>query len=221
MNTKNHAGIGMTSQRTRDRLITRLEEKGIKNVRVLEAMRMTPRHLFVDEALASRAYEDTALPIGHKQTISQPYVVARMTEAILKDGIPEKVLEVGTGSGYQAAILAAIVKEVYTVERIEPLYQQARRRAMEMGLRNIRFKLSDGSWGWESYAPFDAIVVTAAPKEIPQALIDQLDVNGRLVIPVGKTSEVQDLLLLHKTSEGLKQVRLDLVSFVPLIQGGV
>ncbi len=221
MNTKNHAGIGMTSQRTRDRLITRLEEKGIKNVRVLEAMRMTPRHLFVDEALASRAYEDTALPIGHKQTISQPYVVARMTEAILKDGIPEKVLEVGTGSGYQAAILAAIVKEVYTVERIEPLYQQARRRAMEMGLRNIRFKLSDGSWGWESYAPFDAIVVTAAPKEIPQALIDQLDVNGRLVIPVGKTSEVQDLLLLHKTYEGLKQERLDLVSFVPLIQGGV
>ena len=221
MNTKNHAGIGMTSQRTRDRLITRLEEKGIKNVRVLEAMRMTPRHLFVDEALASRAYEDTALPIGHKQTISQPYVVARMTEAILKDGIPEKVLEVGTGSGYQAAILAAIVKEVYTVERIEPLYQQARRRAMEMGLRNIRFKLSDGSWGWESYAPFDAIVVTAAPKEIPQALIDQLDVNGRLVIPVGKTSEVQDLLLLHKTTEGLKQERLDLVSFVPLIQGGV
>ena len=221
MNTKNHAGIGMTSQRTRDRLITRLEEKGIKNVRVLEAMRMTPRHLFVDEALASRAYEDTALPIGHKQTISQPYVVARMTEAILKDGIPEKVLEIGTGSGYQAAILAAIVKEVYTVERIEPLYQQARRRAMQMGLRNIKFKLSDGSWGWESYAPYDAIVVTAAPKEIPQALIDQLDVNGRLVIPVGKTSEVQDLLLLHKTSEGLQQERLDLVSFVPLIQGGV
>ena len=221
MNTNNHAGIGMTSQRTRDRLISRLEEKGIKNVRVLEAMRMTPRHLFVDEALASRAYEDTALPIGHKQTISQPYVVARMTEAILKDGIPEKVLEVGTGSGYQAAILAAIINDVYSVERIEPLYQQARRRAMEMGLRNIRFKLSDGSWGWESYAPFDAIVVTAAPKEIPQALIDQLDVNGRLVIPVGKTSEVQDLLLLHKTSEGLKQERLDLVSFVPLIQGGV
>ena len=221
MNTNNHAGIGMTSQRTRDRLISRLEEKGIKNVRVLEAMRMTPRHLFVDEALASRAYEDTALPIGHKQTISQPYVVARMTEAILRGGIPEKVLEIGTGSGYQAAILAAIVKEVYTVERIEPLYQQARRRAMEMGLRNIRFKLSDGSWGWESYAPYDAIVVTAAPKEIPQALIDQLDVNGRLVIPVGKTSEVQDLLLVHKTPEGLKQERLDLVSFVPLIQGGV
>ncbi len=219
MNSKLHAGIGMTSQRTRDRLITRLEEKGIRNDRVLEAMRMTPRHLFVDEALASRAYEDTALPIGHKQTISQPYVVARMTEAIIKDGIPNKVLEVGTGSGYQGAILAALIKDVYTVERVEPLYQQARRRAMELGLRNIRFKLSDGAWGWESYAPYDAIVVTAAPKEIPEALIEQLGENGRLVIPVGKTSEVQDLVLLHKTKDGIKKERLDGVSFVPLIQG--
>ncbi|MGH1538625.1 MAG: protein-L-isoaspartate(D-aspartate) O-methyltransferase [Gammaproteobacteria bacterium] len=221
MNSKLHAGIGMTSQRTRDRLITRLEEKGIHNERVLEAMRMTPRHLFVDEALASRAYEDTALPIGHKQTISQPYVVARMTEAIIKDGIPKKVLEVGTGSGYQGAILAALIKDVYTVERVEPLYQQARRRAMDLGLRNIRFKLTDGAWGWESYAPYDAIVVTAAPKEIPEALIEQLGVNGRLVIPVGKTTEVQDLLLLHKTNQGIKQERLDGVSFVPLIQGSV
>ena len=221
MNSKHHAGIGMTSQRTRDRLISRLEEKGISNVSVLEAMRMTPRHLFVDEALASRAYEDTALPIGHKQTISQPYVVARMTEAILKDGIPNKVLEVGTGSGYQAAILAAIIKEVYTVERVEPLYQQARRRALELGLRNIKFKLSDGTWGWENYAPYDAIIVTAAPKEVPEALIEQLGENGRLVIPVGKTSAVQDLLLLHKTSDGIHQEHLDAVSFVPLIQGGV
>jgi len=221
MNSKYHVGIGMTSQRTRDRLITRLEEKGIRNERVLEAMRMTPRHLFVDEALASRAYEDTALPIGHKQTISQPYVVARMTEAIIRDGIPNKVLEVGTGSGYQAAILAALIKDVYTVERVEPLYQQARRRAMELGLRNIRFKLSDGAWGWESYAPYDAIVVTAAPKEIPEALIEQLDDNGRLVIPVGRTSEVQDLLLLHKTKDGIVKERLDGVSFVPLIQGSV
>ncbi len=221
MNQKLHQGIGMTSQRTRDRLIARLEEKGISHSRVLEAMRITPRHLFVDEALASRAYEDTALPIGHKQTISQPYVVARMTEAIIKDGIPEKVLEVGSGSGYQAAILAAIVKDVYTVERVEPLYQQARRRAMSMGLRNIRFKLSDGAWGWESYAPYDAIVVTAAPKEVPESLIEQLADNGRLVIPVGKTSEVQELLLLHKTDEGIRKEHLDAVSFVPLIQGGV
>lgn len=221
VNSKLQAGIGMTSQRTRDRLISRLEEKGIRSDRVLEAMRMTPRHLFVDEALASRAYEDTALPIGHKQTISQPYVVARMTEAIIKDGIPKKVLEVGTGSGYQAAILAALIKDVYTVERIEPLYQQARRRAMDLGLRNIRFKLSDGAWGWESYAPYDAIVVTAAPKEIPEALIEQLGENGRLVIPVGRTSEVQDLLLLHKTKDGIVKKRLDGVSFVPLIQGSV
>jgi len=221
VNSKLQAGIGMTSQRTRDRLIARLEEKGIRNEQVLEAMRMTPRHLFVDEALASRAYEDTALPIGHKQTISQPYVVARMTEAIIKDGVPKKVLEVGTGSGYQGAILAAIIKDVYTVERVEPLYQQARRRAMEMGMRNIRFKLSDGAWGWESYAPYDAIVVTAAPKEIPEALIEQLAENGRLVIPVGKTSEIQDLLLLHKTKDGIQKEHLDAVSFVPLVQGSV
>jgi len=221
MNSRHHAGIGMTSQRTRDRLVARLEEKGIRNNQVLEAIRITPRHLFVDEALASRAYEDTALPIGHKQTISQPYVVARMTEAIIKDGIPNNVLEVGTGSGYQGAILAALIKDVYSVERVEALHQQARRRAMELGMRNIRYKLTDGAWGWESYAPYDAIVVTAAPKEIPEALIEQLAENGRLVIPVGRTSEVQDLLLLHKTKDGIKQERLDAVSFVPLIPGSV
>ena len=214
-----HEGIGMTSQRTRDRLITRLEEKGIRNVNVLEAMRMTPRHLFVDEALASRAYEDTAIPIGHKQTISQPYVVARMTEAIMQEGMPDKVLEIGTGSGYQAAVLAALVKEIYTVERIEPHYQQARRLAMKLGLHNIKFKLSDGSWGWESYAPYDAIVVTAAPKEIPPSLIDQLAENGRLVIPVGKTAAIQDLILIRKTKEGIEEENLGAVSFVPLIQG--
>ena len=221
MNSDTHQGIGMTSQRTRDRLIARLEEKGICNMQVLEAMRITPRHLFVDEALATRAYEDTALPIGHKQTISQPYVVARMTEAILQDGIPNKVLEIGTGSGYQAAILAALVKEVYTVERIEPLYQLARRRAMNLGLQNIKFKLSDGSWGWESYAPYDAIVVTAAPKEVPSTLIDQLADDGRMIIPVGRTSEIQYLKLLRKTKEGITEENLEAVSFVPLIQGKV
>lgn len=216
-----HEGIGMTSQRTRDRLIARLEEKGIQNTNVLEAMRMTPRHLFVDEALASRAYEDTALPIGHKQTISQPYVVAIMTEAIMQNGIPNKVLEIGTGSGYQAAVLAALVKEVYTVERIEPLYQQARRRAMNLGLRNIKFKLSDGSWGWENYAPYDAIVVTAAPKEIPSTLLDQLADDGCLVIPVGRTTEIQDLKLIHKTQKGIKERTIEAVSFVPLVQGKI
>lgn len=221
MKHKIHEGIGMTSQRTRDRLITRLEEKGICNVNVLEAMRLTPRHLFVDEALASRAYEDTALPIGHKQTISQPYVVARMTEAIMQDGVLNKVLEIGTGSGYQAAVLAALVKEVYTVERIEPLYQQSRRLAMNLGLHNIKFKLSDGSWGWESYAPYDAIVVTAAPKEIPSSLIDQLAENGRLVVPVGRTSAIQDLVLVRKAKGGIQEENLGAVSFVPLIQGKI
>ena len=211
----------MTSQRTRDRLIARLQTRGIQNTRVLEALRMTPRHLFVDEALASRAYEDIALPIGHKQTISQPYVVACMTEAILQDSVPKKVLEIGTGSGYQAAVLAALVDQVYTVERIEPLYQQARRRAIRLGLRNIKFKLSDGFWGWEGYAPFDAVVVTAAPNEIPSALTDQLAENGRLVIPVGQTSGIQSLILLHKTKGGFQQENLGGVSFVPLIQGKV
>ncbi len=221
MDNSIHEGIGMTSQRTRDRLIQRLEEKGISNPSVLEAMRITPRHLFMDEALASRAYEDTALPIGHKQTISQPYVVARMTEAILLDGLPESVLEIGTGSGYQAAILAALIKKVFTVERIEPLYKQARIRAMNLGLRNIQFKLSDGSWGWDSYAPYESIVVTAAPKEVPATLIDQLKVNGRLVIPVGKSSEIQKLLLIRKTEEGVSEEILDAVSFVPLVHGKV
>ncbi len=216
-----HEGIGMTSQRTRDRLISRLEEKGICNVGVLEAMRMTPRHLFVDEALSSRAYEDIALPIGHKQTISQPYVVARMTEAIMQDGVPDKVLEIGTGSGYQAAILAALVKNVYTVERIEALYQQARRRTMGLGLRNIRFKLSDGFWGWENYAPYDAIIAAAAPKEVPTSLIEQLAENGRLVIPVGQTSSVQNLMLIRKTKKGIEEEYLDAVSFVPFIQGKI
>lgn len=218
---KQHEGIGMTSQRTRDRLISRLHDRGIRNKQVLQALRVTPRHLFVDEALASRAYEDTALPIGHKQTISQPYVVACMTEAVLQGGVLEKVLEVGTGSGYQAAVLSGLVERVYTVERIEALYQQARKRAMQLGLRNIQFKLSDGSWGWESYAPYDAVVVTAASDEIPSALIDQLADNGRLVIPVGQPSGAQDLLLLHKNGNQVEQENLGSVSFVPLVQGNV
>lgn len=221
MNSSAREGIGMTSQTTRDRLIERLEKKGICNVSVLEAMRMTPRHLFVDEALSSRAYEDTPLPIGHKQTISQPYVVARMTEAVMRDGAPDKVLEVGTGSGYQAAILAALINNVYTVERVEMLYQQARRRAISLGLRNIKFKLSDGFLGWKSYAPYDAIIVTAAPKEVPASLIEQLAENGRLVIPVGKRSSSQNLMLIRKTSKAIEKEYLDAVSFVPLVQGKI
>ena len=215
----NSQGIGMTSQRTRDRLISRLREKGIQNNRVLEAMRLLPRHLFVDEALATRAYEDDALPIGHKQTISQPYIVARMTEALLIGGHPKKVLEIGTGSGYQAALLAQLVDEVYTVERVEPLYQQTRKLLMNMGLRNVRCKLSDGTWGWESYAPYDAIIVTAAAPEIPQSLLEQLAMDGRLVIPVGTQSEPQQLLTLVRTEEGVVQEKLEDVLFVPLVSG--
>ena len=213
----NLEGIGMTSQRTRDRLIERLRTKGIRDNRVLEAMRSLPRHLFVDEALATRAYEDDALPIGHKQTISQPYIVARMTEALCEGGIPNKVLEIGTGSGYQAALLSKLIDEVYTVERIEPLYKQTRKLLMNLGYRNIRCKLSDGSWGWESYAPYDAIIVTAAAPEIPESLLEQLAVGGRLVIPVGLQTDVQQLLFLQRTEEGFKQEKIEDVVFVPLV----
>ncbi len=212
-------GIGMTSQRTRDRLISRLREKGIRSVRVLEAMRQLPRHLFVDEALATRAYEDDALPIGHKQTISQPYIVARMTEALIDEGIPKKVLEIGTGSGYQAALLSLIVEKVYTVERIKPLHHQARKLLMSLNLRNVQCKLSDGTWGWEGYAPYDAIIVTAAAPEIPDSLIAQLAIGGRLIIPVGEQEETQQLLTLKRTKDGVMQEKLEDVVFVPLVGG--
>jgi protein-L-isoaspartate(D-aspartate) O-methyltransferase len=214
----NARGIGMTSQRTRDRLVTRLMEEGIRNLQVLEVIRRTPRHLFVDEALASRSYEDTALPIGHGQTISQPYVVARMTEALLESGPLGRVLEVGTGSGYQAAVMAPLAKELYSVERILPLLDQARRRLRELGLRNVRLKHSDGNWGWTQYAPFDAIIATAAPEAVPQALLDQLIIGGRLVMPVGPNG-AQELILLTRTEGGIERRVLDRVSFVPMRSG--
>lgn len=208
----------MTSQRTRDRLIQRLKEEGIVNPMVLEVIRNTPRHLFVDEALASRAYDDTSLPIGHGQTISQPYVVARMTEALLRDGPLNKVLEIGTGSGYQAAVLAQMVKEVFTVERIAILINQARRRFQELRLRNIRVKHADGMIGWQEHAPFDGILATAAPEGVPPALLAQLAVGGRLVIPVGD-SNAQALVLITRTPEGYKDEVLDQVTFVPMRAG--
>ncbi len=215
-----HQGIGMTSQRTRDRLIDRLREQGIRNSSVLEVMRSMPRHIFIDEALASRAYEDTALPIGNGQTISQPYIVARMTEALLgEDELPKKVLEVGTGSGYQTAILARLVEQVYSVERIDALMQQARGRFQELELRNIRLKHSDGNWGWDDYGPYDGIIVTAAPPQVPKPLYDQLALGGRLVIPVGEQG-MQQLLVVTRTAEGYDSKTLDLVSFVPL-RGGL
>lgn len=222
-----HVGIGMTSQRTRERLIQRLQEEGIRNMALLEIMRSTPRHIFVDEALASRAYEDTALPIGHGQTISQPYIVARMTEALIgtNPAAPPlaTVLEIGTGSGYQAAILARLVEQVYSVERIDPLIKLARQRFSELGLRNIRLKHADGTLGWPEYAPYDGIVVTAAPSEVPMALLEQLAMGGRLIIPVGAPVEpsghAQTLLRITRTPEGYQKERLDAVSFVPLVAG--
>ncbi len=208
----------MTSQRTRDRLIGRLQEGGITNKAVLEVIRNTPRHIFVDEALASRAYDDTALPIGHGQTISQPFVVALMTQSLLRDGVPQRVLEIGTGSGYQAAVLAQLVKEVFTVERIEALITTARRRFQDLRLRNIRIKYSDGTLGWPDHAPYDAIVATAAPEGVPAALLEQLAIGGRLVIPVGG-SGAQSLLLITRTDSGYSDEILDKVSFVPMRAG--
>lgn len=212
------SGIGMTSQRTRDRLVQRLRESGITDPRILDLIRNTPRHVFVDEALATRAYEDTALPIGQGQTISQPYVVARMTAALIPEGKPDRVLEIGSGCGYQTAILAQLAKKVFTVEIIEDLLDRARQRFRKLGLRNIRTKLADGNLGWQQHAPYDAIIVTAAPVEIPQSLVDQLKDGGRMVIPVGNQG-TQELLLGIKESNKLVTSRLDMVSFVPLVRG--
>ncbi len=211
----------MTSQRTRDRLVERLREKGIKNERVLEVVRTTPRHIFVDEAMAHRAYEDTALPIGHGQTISQPYIVARMTEILLEGGIPDVVLEVGTGSGYQSAILSRLVPKVYTVERISALLQKAREAHRKMGLMNVFSKHSDGSWGWQPNAPYQAIMVTAAPESVPPSLLEQLAVGGRLIIPVGTKDGVQQLKLYVRNSEGIEETIQESVRFVPLLDGAV
>ncbi len=212
-------GVGMTSQRVRDRLIERLRENGIRNERVLNAIRTVPRHLFVDEALATRAYEDTALPIGHGQTISQPWVVARMTEALFEDGRqPAKVLEVGTGSGYQATILAALGIEVFTVERIGDLLRTARKRFRSLGL-SVRSKHDDGRIGWPEHAPYDGILVTAGAPELVEALADQLAPGGTLVAPVG-SGNAQRLLMLRRDADGsLQQQDLAQVVFVPLLSG--
>ncbi|MBS7663437.1 protein-L-isoaspartate(D-aspartate) O-methyltransferase [Pseudomonas lalucatii] len=208
----------MTSQRTRERLIQRLYEEGLSNARVLEAIRRTPRHLFVDEALAHRAYEDTALPIGSNQTISQPYMVARMSELLLAAGPLDKVLEIGTGSGYQTAILAQLVERVFTVERIQGLQDRAKERLSELNLRNVVFRWGDGWEGWPALAPYNGIIVTAAASEVPQALLEQLTPGGRLVIPVG-AGDVQQLLLIVREEHGFSQHVLDAVRFVPLLNG--
>lgn len=214
-------GIGMTSQRTRDRLIDRLRSKGIQSEKVLEVMRSMPRHLFVDEAMSSRAYEDSSLPIGHGQTISQPFIVARMTEVLLSRGVPDAVLEVGTGSGYQAAILSQLVPKVFSVERIVALQTKARERYHMLGINNIALKHSDGSWGWPQHAPYKAIIVTAAPEEVPQGLLEQLDIGGIMVIPVGGQQGVQKLLLITREANQFVEEELDAVKFVPLLNGAI
>jgi protein-L-isoaspartate(D-aspartate) O-methyltransferase len=211
-------GIGMTSARTRERLIERLRAQGIRDAGVLGQIRSVPRHLFVDEALASRAYEDTALPIGLGQTISQPYVVARMTEAVTVGGTPEKVLEIGTGCGYQTAVLAPLVGRLYSIERIGTLLDKARQRVRKLGVKNVRFKHADGAEGWKSIAPFDAILVAAAPHAVPMKLLEQLKDGGRLVAPIGPEGQ-QELLRLTRRGDQYMRERLGIVSFVPLVGG--
>ena len=211
-------GIGMTSQGTRDRLVQTLRKEGIGDERVLKAITQVPRHKFVDEALSSRAYENTALPIGQSQTISQPWIVARMTEAILDGGQPEKVLEVGTGSGYQAAILSQLVPKVFTVERIDELLKFARRRFHNLRLNNIYVRYADGHLGWPSQAPFDGIMVTAVAQSVPQELIEQLRIGGLLVIPVERNGQ-QRLITVRRLEDGFDETDLGAVVFVPLLSG--
>lgn len=213
-------GIGFTSRRTRDRLVRRLADAGIRDERVLEAIAETPRHIFVDEALAHRAYEDTALPIGHGQTISQPYVVARMTEALLEHGIPESVLEIGTGCGYQTAVLARLVPRVYSVERIKPLLDRARDRLRRLRLGNVQLKHADGTLGWPEKGPFHGILAAAAPRTVPEALLEQLAEGGTLVMPVGDGGS-QQLIRIQRTATGIEREVLESVRFVPLLGGTV
>jgi len=212
------SGIGMTSARTRDRLVQRLREQGITNLLVLDRIRNVPRHIFVDEALGTRAYEDTALPIGFGQTISQPYIVARMTEALLEGGPLTNVLEVGTGCGYQTAVLAPLVDRIYTIERVEPLVARAKERIKELGIRNVRFRHGDGTLGWKPHAPFDGILVAAAPLVVPEELIKQLKVGGRLLVPVGAEGE-QELIRFTRKEQRVERQSLGPVAFVPLLGG--
>lgn len=212
-------GIGMTSQRTRERLIQRLVDQGVSDTAVLDVIRTTPRHLFLDEAMAHRAYEDVALPIGFQQTLSQPYIVARMTELLLGAGPLRRVLEIGTGSGYQTAVLAQLVEEVYSVERIKALQQKARQRLRKLKLRNVHMNHADGGMGWAERGPFDGIMATAAPERIPEDLLQQLAPGGRLVIPVGGQS--QHLQVVTRTHEGFETEIVEAVNFVPLRPGTV
>lgn len=211
-------GVGMTSQRTRDRLVQRLRDQGIMDERILDVVTSTPRHAFIDEALAHRAYEDIALPIGFNQTISQPYIVARMTEVLLGGGPLGRVLEIGTGSGYQAAVLAQLVDRVYTVERISGLLEKAVSRFRLLGLRNIQYKHADGGLGWPERGPYDGIIITASPRRIPDELIAQLTEGGRMVVPLGHGDQ-QQLTMITNSADGVISEVLEAVKFVPLMGG--
>lgn len=213
-------GVGMTSQRTRQRLVQRLMDQGVTNIQVLDVMADTPRHIFLDEALSHRAYEDTALPIGFGQTLSQPYIVARMTEVLLgAAGKLERVLEVGTGSGFQTVVLAQLVKQVYSVERIKPLQDKARERLRRLGLRNVELRHADGGFGWPERGPYDAILSAAAPREVPEELKQQLAPNGVLVIPVGGDTQELQLIIREGDSDTFRTQVLEPVKFVPLLSG--
>ena len=214
----NRAGIGMTSARTRERLVQRLRDQGIVNAAVLDQIRNVPRHLFVDEALATRAYEDTALPIGHGQTISQPFVVARMTEAMIEAGTPGKVLEIGTGCGYQTAVMSPLVRFVYSIERIGALQERARQRLRELNINNVHLRHGDGFQGWSGHAPYEAILMAAAPLAIPEVLFSQLAPGGRLIAPVGPEGR-QQLVRITRRGDEFHKETLGLVSFVPLLKG--
>lgn len=213
-------GVGMTSKRTRDRLVERLLEQGVTNQFVLELIANTPRHLFLDEALSHRAYEDASLPIGYGQTLSQPYIVARMTEVLLgAAGEPKRVLEIGTGSGYQTSILAQAVDHVWSVERIKPLQDKAKERLKKLGLRNVTYKHADGGFGWEEEGPYDAILSAAAPRDIPKSLLRQLGPNGVLVIPVGADEQVLTMVIRDGEEDNFITQKLEPVKFVPLLSG--
>ncbi len=217
-NELNLNGVGMTSQRTRDRLVQRLREQGIMDERILDVINSTPRHAFIDEALAHRAYEDIALPIGFNQTISQPYIVARMTEVLLSNGPLNRVLEIGTGSGYQAAVLAQLTDSVFTMERVSGLLEKAVSRFKLLGLRNIQYKHADGGMGWPEKGPYDGIIVTASPRRIPDELVAQLVTGGRMVVPLG-LGDHQQLTVVINSEDGVTSEVLEAVKFVPLLGG--
>ena len=211
-------GIGMTSERTRERLIDRLKEQGIKSRIVLDQIKKVPRHIFVDEALSSRAYEDTALPIGHGQTISQPYIVARMTEVLLNHVNGNKILEIGTGCGYQTAVLSPLFKKIYSVERINPLLVKTKKRLRSLGIYNVNYRHDDGWNGWEKYGPYDGIIVAAAAPRVPEKLLHQLEIGGILIMPFGE-KEKQELVIVYRDGDNFDYKRLGAVSFVPLVKG--